>query len=306
MKTDIEGDGFASVYNRVFKPTPDCTLFHYCSTPTFLSILSSDRMRFSDANMMNDSGEGRYGYELFERAASDLLELAKDKPALDGLTPDFLDQVDAYLSPKQFVSHPVISCFSKQPDVLSQWRGYGQDAQGWAIGFSATAIAAMPVTLLEVLYDPSQQVEEVLNFLASMYVIWREEGGDFKDAVGEDAIWLSSLLLAYKHPSFSEEQEVRALHELRVDIALDGWSLVDEGGTASGKEVKGQAVGYRADGAGIIAHVDLPLERANGRSIRELWFGPRNPNGLGNALYPLTQFGHRAVDLHRSTSSYRG
>jgi hypothetical protein len=256
--------------------------------------------------MMNDAEEGRYGYALFERAANQLLQGAKHSVALDGLTPDFFGKVDEYLSPKQLRSHPVIACFSKAPDVLSQWRAYAQDAQGFAIGFDGAALDAMPVTLLEVLYNPEAQLKEVANFLTAMYILWHKEGGDFHQAVGKDALLLSSLLLAYKHPSFREEQEVRALHELRVDIAEDGWVLVDEGGTASGEEVMGQPVQFRASGPSIIVYVDLPLERVEGRAIRELWLGPRNQNGPGNAWYPLTQHGHRDVALRFAASPYRG
>jgi hypothetical protein len=295
-----------TIFDRVFKPDTGSTLYHYCSTPTFLSILQNGALRFSDANMMNDSEEGRYGYRLFERAANELLEQAKKKPSLEGLEPDFFDRLDACLSPKQLHSHPVIACFSKAPDVLSQWRAYAQEGKGWAVGFDGGAIDAMPVTLFDVLYDPDQQLEEVRNSLAAIYFLWREQGGDFEAAVGSSARLLSSLMLAYKHPSFHEEQEVRALHELRVELAEDGWLLIDEGGTASGKEVEGQPVQFRADGASIVAYVDVPLERAARGTIPELWLGPGNLNGPGNALYPLTQFGHRNVVLRWSASSYRG
>jgi Protein of unknown function (DUF2971) len=294
-----------TVYDRVFKPDPACVLYHYCSTATFLSILETGKMRFSDVNMMNDVSEWGYGYRLFEAAANALLDMIPEKPALEGLTTDFFDKIDDYLSPKQLRSHPVVACFSKEPDVLSQWRGYADNSKGWAIGFEGQAIDAMPVTMLDVLYDPEQQLAEVRNFLAAMYLIWRDKGGEFQEVVGKDACLLASLLLAYKHPSFREEQEIRALHELRVDLADDGCQLVDEGGTADGKEVTGESVRYRAAGTSIVAYIDLPFQRANGRSIREIWFGPSNSNALGNALYPLTQHGHRAVTFHRSASSYR-
>ena len=255
---------------------------------------------------MNDSEEGRYGYSLFERAANILLKKSKEHPALDGLSSDFFDEVDAYLSPKQLHSHPVVACFSKAPNVLSQWRAYAHDAEGFCIGFDAVAIAAMPIMLLEVLYQPDAQLKEVENFLATMFMINRDKQGDFQKNVGKDAALLSSLLLSYKHPSFQEEQEVRALHELRVTIAEDGWSLTDEGGTANGLEVKGQAVQYRAAGTSIIAYVDIPLERIEDCVIRELWLGPRNRNGPGNVWYPLTQHGHRNVALRFADSPYRG
>jgi hypothetical protein len=295
----------STTYNRVFKPARDSVLYHYCSTGTLLSILEHGKLRFSDVNMMNDPREWRYCYELFERAANALLEMVPDRTSLEGLDTAFFDHVDDYLSPKQLMSHPVIACFSKQPDVLSQWRGYADNGRGWSIGFSGPAMNAMPVSLLEVLYDPEQQVAEVRNFLAAMYMIWRQKGGEFSEAVGRDAALLASVIHAYKHPSFQEEQEVRAIHELRVDLSDDGWELIDEGGTANGKDVEGEPVRFRAAGSSIIAHVDIPLQRVDDMAICELWFGPSNDNGPGNALYPLTTYGHRGVKLFRSASSFR-
>ena len=305
MTGEDTNPSIGTTYDRVLNAGSDCILYHYCSTATFLSIVQTEKLRFSDVNMMNDVNEWGYGYGLFESAANALLELVPQKPALEGLDRTFLDSVDDYLSPKQLKSHPVIACFSKEPDVLSQWRGYADDSKGWSIGFDAQAIAAMPVTLLDVLYEPNQQIIEVRNFLAAMYIVWQEKAGEFADAVGKDAALLSSYLLAYKHPSFREEKEVRALHELRVDIAEDGWELVDEGGTADGNEIDGELVQFRAVGNAVTAYVDIPLQRPNDRVIKELWYGPSNCNGPGNALYPLTQYGHRSVKLHWSASSYR-
>lgn len=296
---------FQTVFDRVYKPTADAVLYHYCSTPTLLSILEGGKLRFSDVNMMNDPYESQYGYSLFERAATALLKMVPERPALSGLTTDFFDRVDDYLSPKQLRSHSIITCFSKQPDVLSQWRGYADNAQGWAVGFDGRAIDAMPVTLLDVEYDAEQQLVEVRNFLGAMYLTVQENGGVFDDDFATQAILFSSFLLAYKHPSFREEQEIRAIHELRVDIADDGCELVDEGGVIDGKDVEGQPVQFRAAGSSIIAYVDIPLQRHNGKAIKELWFGPANMNGPGNVLYPLTKHNHRDVSLHHSASTYR-
>jgi hypothetical protein len=303
--TDNSDSKIALTYDRILHPGPETVLYHYCSTATLLAILEYGKLRFSDINMMNDPREWRYCYELFEQAATALLKMVPDRAPLDGLDTSFFDRVDDYLSPKQLNSHPVIACFSKRPDVLSQWRGYADDAKGWSIGFSGRAVNAMPVTLLDVVYDPEQQIAEMRNFLAAMYLTWREKGGEFKEAVGQEAALFASLIHGYKHPSFEEEQEVRALHELRVDLSEDGWELIDEGGTANGVEVAGEPVAFRAAGSAIVAYVDLPLQRVEGVAISELWFGPSNDNGPGNALYSLTRYGHRNVGLNWSASSFR-
>jgi len=291
--------------DRILKLKPETVLYHYCSTATLLSILEHGKLRFSDTNQMNDPHEWRYCCELFEKSATALLKMVPGCAALDGLDANFLDLVDRYLSPKQLYSHPVIACFSKRPDVPSQWRGYADCGKGWSIGFSGQALNAMPVTLLDVLYDPEQQVTEIRNFLAAMYLTGREEGCDLIDSVRQNAPLLASFLHGYKHQSFAEEQEVRALHELRVELSEDGLELIDENHSSGGIVNVGQAVGFRAAGSAIVAYVDLPLQRADGVAISELWFGPSNDNGLGNVLFPLTRFGHRSVKLFWSASSYR-
>ena len=305
--TEKEAAEHETVFRRLYKAGSGARLYHYCNSASFLAIVQTGRLRFSDANMMNDGSEGRYGYALFEQAANALLEIVSDNPMLEGLDASFFDRIDEYLSPKQLRSHPVIACFSKKPDVLSQWRAYASDGTGWSMGFSDAALAAMPVTLLEVLYDPDEQLREVRNHLAAMYAISTGKGVDATpgDIATEIALF-ASWLHAYKDPTFAEEHEVRALHELRVEIGEPGWLLSDEGGVADGTDVAGQPVQFRTDGTSITAFVDIPFRTGKGSEIEELWFGPRNQNGPGNALYPLSQYGHSAVRLQQSASYYRG
>lgn len=294
------------VYDRMFNPPEGCVLHHYCSTESFLAIVGSGRLRFSDVNMMNDAEEGRYGYALFEEAATSLIQEVADKPALDGLNVDFFDRVDRYLSPSQLASHPVVACFSKAPDVLSQWRAYASDGQGWSIGFSAAALRKMPVTLLEVLYDHDQQLREVRNQLGAMFLLGRQDPNYLESRFGQDCALLSSFLLAMKNPGFREEQEVRALHLLDVELGDDRMLLTDAGGSVDGETTAGEAVGFRAAGQSVIVHVDLPFGRPGLRSIEEVWFGPRNRNGPGNAWLPLSHARHFGVRLEHARTAYRG
>ena len=286
-------------FARVMKPGEESVLYHYCDTATWLAILESDSLRFSDINMMNDPNEWAYCYDLFERAANSLL-IGKARKAPEGFDENFLDLVDGYLSPKQLHSHPVLACFSKEPDVLSQWRGYAGNGSGWAVGFSAQAIGKMPVTLLEVEYDRTIQLKEVENYLVALFMNWKQKGGDFQHAVGAEAAIFTSLLHGYKHPSFVEEQEVRAIHELKVSLDGKSWQLLDEIDGLPDRSAK-----FRAAGTSVVAYVDLPLARAEGVSICEVWLGPSNDNGLGNVLFPLGARGHENVRIFNSSSSYR-
>jgi hypothetical protein len=85
-------------------------------------------------NMTNDAEEGHWSYHAFERGATRVLreELHKKK-GFEGLNKGFLDRMDAIISSLPLVAHPFIACFSRDPDILSQWRAYAADGTGFAL-----------------------------------------------------------------------------------------------------------------------------------------------------------------------------
>jgi hypothetical protein len=156
--------------DRLFEPNDQDILYHYCSAASFQAIVESKRIRFSDINMLNDAEEMRWGYHIFEKAAGELLRLAASNPQLKYLDKAFLDKIDEIISPMQFFVHPFVASFSKEPDMLSQWRAYAEDACGFAIGFSGLALKNMPVTLLTVEYEPERQLEEMKTVIGACYL----------------------------------------------------------------------------------------------------------------------------------------
>lgn len=65
-------------------------------------------------------------------------------------------------------SEPIlIACFSKNGDKLSQWRSYGQDGYGVAIGFGLDKIKLIKdegnnILVKYVIYKEERQVKELL------------------------------------------------------------------------------------------------------------------------------------------------
>lgn len=104
-------------------------------------------MRFSDLFSMNDFLEMHWGYHVWEKAATELLEIVGR---------DFLDEIDKILHTSGVCGLPVGSCFSLNGDVLSQWRAYADDGHGYAIGFDATTLLKLPIRPLKVLYDDGE------------------------------------------------------------------------------------------------------------------------------------------------------
>ena len=155
---------------RIFEPKQDDILYHYCTASTLKAIVESGRIRFSDINMMNDFQESRMGYQLFEQAATEILYKRPKQPRFAEIDKNFFDKIDEFFSSLQLYLHPFIACLTLEGDQLSQWRSYADDGRGFAIGFRASALEKMPVTILSVEYNPRTQLEEMIIALISIYI----------------------------------------------------------------------------------------------------------------------------------------
>ncbi|WP_159728301.1 DUF2971 domain-containing protein [Methylosinus sp. Ce-a6] len=264
------------------------------------------KIRFSDINMMNDYQEERWGYRVFELAVTNILNDELLQKKFPSLNEAFFQKVDEIIAPLQLLLYPVISCFSKDPDVLSQWRAYADDGRGFALGFNGVALNSMPVTLLEVEYDQKIQIEEMKTALLAAHIRNLESGNDFGSQFRTDCQLIGAWKVGFKNSAFREEKEVRSLHMLDVCVDGDRPRLVDAGGEALGKEVNGEQVGYRVQDGAIIAYVDIPIPHLdNAPLIQEVWVGPKNINGIGNIVYFMSECGLKDYAIHQSKASYR-
>lgn len=256
--------------------------------------------------MMNDFYEAGYAYEIFEEAANRILKdggLLKKFPSLDV---NVIDKIDEIFSSYQLYMHPVVACFSKKPDVLSQWRGYANNATGVSIGFPAPLLDAMPVSLLEVEYNRDNQVSEMVTAILAIHTSNQERGGQFDRTFKDDCALLAAWSLGFKSAAFAEEQEVRCLHMLDVVKSEGRPRLLDAGGHSDGRPVKGQPVRFRVVDGAIVAYVDMPLPtKKKTQPISEIWLGPKNSNEPGNILYLLGGNGISDVKIMHSKATFR-
>jgi len=110
------------------------------------------------------------GYQLFEQAATEILYKRPKQPRFAEIDKNFFDKIDEFFSSLQLYLHPFIACLTLEGDQLSQWRSYADDGRGFAIGFRASALEKMPVTILSVEYNPRTQLEEMIIALISIYI----------------------------------------------------------------------------------------------------------------------------------------
>jgi Protein of unknown function (DUF2971) len=283
--------------NRRFVPSEADILYHYCSPQTFLTICTTKCLRFSDLFAMNDFMEVHWGYHVWERAASAVLDLV-GKP--------FLDDIDEIIHKSGLKALALATCLSRNGDVLSQWRAYGADGTGYAIGFKASDITQLPVQPLRVEYNLDIQVEEVKNFILALHDVEKTEitprGQDFFNACASLAFDLNS----FKNPAFSEEDEVRLLHLVNFQKSNSTLRLVDPGGTSFGQPAVPQAISFHMSSSTPVAHVDLTFTgKGNKWPIVEVVLGPKNDSLLSGVSVFLETLNLPNVRVRKSAASYR-
>lgn len=107
-----------------------------------------------------------------------------------------------------------VSCFSGTPDLLDQWRSYGDDGNGVCVGFVRQQLIENNVSGW-VLYTLEQQ-EALLGYVFDFLGSWHIEA---KPTSGHEPIYsenlirdlLASCMLLLKNPAFQAEDEFRLI-----------------------------------------------------------------------------------------------
>lgn len=125
-------------------------VYHYCSIDVFMKIISSKAIRLSDITKSNDSMEILWITKFIKEIFDDEFqkEIQKTQYFEQGYPKEtFLELVDRYSD--EFFKEDIrlysylVCCFSEKGDLLSQWRGYADDANGISIGFEGEVLAAL-------------------------------------------------------------------------------------------------------------------------------------------------------------------
>ncbi|MBT9589611.1 MAG: DUF2971 domain-containing protein [Thiobacillus sp.] len=246
-------------------------LYHYTSIAGLNSIISSGKVWASDCRYLNDRQE---------------LEHALD---------------EAFNS-HNFSRHHCVFSLSRSPQVLSQWRAYGDDGRGAAIGFDEKFLLRHEksrfASLVTCIYKDHEDFvsdlvirhEEQIEALLKMH---RDSEGDymaFMKAIDDNPKPLECLngeLLRIKNLAFAEEQEVR----LVVNTPSKQIQT---------RVTKGLIVPY-------IEHVFLE-DRDKKQLwivVPEIWFGPKCDKRNMEAIGAFKQFGWRVgKSLHQYNCGY--
>jgi hypothetical protein len=239
-------------------------------------------LRLSDLFSMNDFLEIHWGYSIWEKAANQVIKDVGD---------EFLQKVDGLIRTAQLKGNILASCFSQSKDILSQWRAYSNDGNGYAIGFKASELVQLSVRPLKVLYDEKKQIKEVASILKAIHEV--ESEIDQADRYGAD---------------FFEAcvKETRFIHLLNFEKSNKFLKLVDAGGTSYGESIEGTEVKFRMTGNLPIPYIDLDFtNNGNVNPIKKVILGPKN-DSLPTAISVfLETINIGNVEIEKSRASYR-
>lgn len=272
----------------------DDVIYHYCTEHVFDSIIANKKIWLSDIFKMNDSSELVWARDLFVKVLKENRDLFKQEFRF------YI--IHSVFSPDEYVL-PLIGCFSKNGDLLSQWRAYANDASGISIGFSASLIyAGLGVNMRPVTYDKSIQYEEILSKLVRLHQFWIEENENY-EKIDFFAKGFAVDLNYYKNPAFFEEREVRIVRLVVKDFEKDFY--VDVGGNSELKTISPLEIKIRERAGEKITYIELPIDIPGYQIIKEVILGPKCKIDHEEVVEKLKTVGLSEVEIKKSTITYR-
>ena len=248
------------------------TVYHYCSTEAFLSILESGGLWVSDARKTNDRQE----LEWFKNLAFQYLKMRSENN-VDLKT--VLDRLDLEFELIQSISDYFVCCFSEQRDSVPQWAAYAERGAGFAIGFDSNALRmAVGAPLFDSTYSvhAGEQSSEEWRFAPVFYAEPDTESDQikhlmmlidieplFSDKDASLVAWeyIDRVCAFCKHPDFRTEREWRIVHNA---------TLSQRGGRRRENPVEKR---WRRGPYGLTPYFETPDIRG---CIREIVIGPAN------------------------------
>ena len=207
-----------------YEPDVPDVLYHYCSVDTMLKIIQNSCIWLSDANKMNDKEELRYFACQMNELVSKLLDKHQrefDSNLINETRKILNKHISSIFSGSAYIvrnSRHYICCFSENGDLLSQWRAYGNDGKGVAIGFNARLLAKFSdlfyYDFIKVIYEIEKnlQIEKYMEEnLVTVLSSAAKENNNIIEPEEFAAIEVPVLneRFAFKHPGFMEENEWR-------------------------------------------------------------------------------------------------
>lgn len=178
--------------------------YHYTDFQAFDGILRCAQLRVNNVLRMNDSAEMRHFMRRLAKAIVKRLETAGESEKARRAERLFWEELRKEYS-------AFAACFSFRRDDAAQWERYGNQGRGVCIAFRGELLERMatgPLSLHTVFYEDDMTGHPMVDQFCSL--IQQKDalpGEDLEVQLAMRDAWACSV--AFKHPSFSSEDEVR-------------------------------------------------------------------------------------------------
>lgn len=264
-------------------------LYHYCSLSAFMSIVQNKCIWLSDTRYTNDALEVRVFDDTVWAALSDLLND-------NDITVQEANTFWKVYKHNNTVGY--ISCFSETGDLLSQWRAYGDDGRGVAIGINFDELGIVPQDPYPIAGNRKhyfgRKVDYIDNeFMNGLY-------GFIKSKTNwenhyEKLFQLFRRNYYTKGKGFEEEKEWRIIYLPLLVINNETGKIV------AGDEFDLKDCKFRNSNNRIIPYYELPIDL---NCIKEIILGPKSKLDYATLSMFLVQNKLNEVQITHSSISY--
>lgn len=274
-------------------------IYHYTNGSGLRGILENHCLWGTSLAYVNDARELKHGQEKCYDVITMLREKRNANSRYDELLRILLNEIENLKASQVYAT-----CFSKNGDQLSQWRGYASNTTGYSIGFDAAELLRInvrernvitegtwtEVRQVNIIYDSVLQSEvltKMIDTFASICAVHEL----FADSKAQTMIarWLmihlEELIVGFKHHSFEEERESR------IFVRSDN---IDE-------------VKLRERNGAFIPYIEFAYAKNSKLPIRKIIISPTEDYERKEASLQLLlqKTGYDDVEIKRSESPYR-
>ena len=297
-------------------------LYHYCSLPTFLSIIKNKSIWLSDIEKSNDFLELIAMRKLFieqadEEIGKKIIESNRNYDMERSLQLIELKE-NTHNKIQKIVSKHFVFCLSESKDLLSQWRAYADDGKGISIGFRKTFFekiyslnftkrSSSPISFLfdQVFYNESEAIDLIMNDTNfnkfSSFSNLEEEKQSIQLAMAQ----VANEAPFYKKSAFAEENEWRIVISYSLcHLTPPKFSLY------SNDLFKFKEIEYSISRGRMVPHLEIEIPNIKD-AIAEVIIGPKCEENVWEIREFLLCMGilkdrnDDSIEIIKSKASYR-
>jgi hypothetical protein len=252
---------------------PPDALYHYTSGQGFHGILTSNSLWGGNYAFMNDRSEFQYARDLLSSMLAVRLEKVAHSTTAEvmkaAMHPLALEGFDLY-----------VACFCEEPDLLSQWRGYGGQDSRYCLHFATAHLKVADERVspvLSVIYDEAEQRRWLDAWLDIHERAFEKLPADFDDECLALAVrclvgCTLPLLMRFKSAAFREEKEWRCARYDFPGLGTDASELHFVNTSGFMKPYRTMLKGRRDGGEKLpLLQVIAGASRSDLQSVKSAW-----------------------------------